>query len=193
MSIEFINWYRIYPAIIWGIYINWRVSVRPSSAGLRNVHFLICILVLDINSQHLGNICQLAGISVPPSGAGLGNMSGQECTFSYMYTCIGYKLPTFGEYMLVGGFLCALRAQGWVICLVRNVHFLLCIPDNFPPDKFPYGQLSPGQVPLVGKHLKRTSPPRTTSPRTSSPRTSSTSDQTYSLTLRPKGAQKPSN
>ena len=32
----------------------------------------------------------------------LGNMSGQECTFSYMYTCIGYKLPTFGEYMLVG-------------------------------------------------------------------------------------------
>ena len=47
----------------------------------------------------------------------LGNMSGQECTFSYMYTCIGYKLPTFGECMLVGGFLCALRAQGWGICL----------------------------------------------------------------------------
>ena len=57
-----------------------------------------------------------------PSGAGLGNMSGQECTFSNMYTCIGYKLPTFGEYMLVGGFLCALRAQGWGICLVRDVH-----------------------------------------------------------------------
>ena len=32
-----------------------------------------------------------------PSGAGLGNISGQECTFSYMYTCIGYKLPTFSE------------------------------------------------------------------------------------------------
>ena len=86
-----------------------------------------------------------------PSGAGLGNISGQECTFSYMYTCIGYKLPTFGEYMLVGGFLCALRAQGWVICLVRNVHFLLCIPDNFTADKFPFGQLPPGQVPLPGK------------------------------------------
>ena len=41
-----------------------------------------------------------------PSGAGLGNISGQECTFSYMYTCIRYKLPTFGEYMLVGGFVC---------------------------------------------------------------------------------------
>ena len=62
-----------------------------------------------------------------PSGAGLGNMSGQECTFSYMYTCIGYKLPTFGECMSVGGFLCALRAQGWGIFLVRNVHFLICI------------------------------------------------------------------
>ena len=119
MSVEFINWYWIYSTDIWGMYVIWRVSVRPS-------------------------------------GAGLGNISGQECTFSYMYTCIGYKLPTFGEYMLVWGFLCALRAQGWVICLVRNVHFLLCIPDNFPPDNFPYGQLPPGQVPLVGKRLKRT-------------------------------------
>ena len=108
MSVEFINWYWIYSANIWGIYVIWRVSVRPS-------------------------------------GAGLGNISGQECTFSYMYTCIGYKLPTFGEYMLVGGFLCALRAQGWGICLVRNVHFLICIPDNFPPDKFHFGQVPPGQ------------------------------------------------
>ena len=133
-------YYWIYSANIWGMYVIWRVSVRPS-------------------------------------GAGLGNISGQECTFSYMYTCIGYKLPTFGEYMLVGGFLCALRAQGWGICLVRNVHFLICIPDkfppdkfpfgqvplwtsssldNFPPDKFPFGQVPPGQVPLEGKHLKRT-------------------------------------
>merc|ERR1712001_309317 len=64
MSVEFINWYWIYSANIWGMYIIWRVSVRPA-------------------------------------GAGLGNISGQECTFSYMYTCIGYKLPTFGEYMYV--------------------------------------------------------------------------------------------
>merc|ERR1719222_1329411 len=40
---------------------------------------------------------------------------------------IGYKLPTFQECMSVGGFLCALRAQGWGMCLVRNVHFLMCI------------------------------------------------------------------
>ena len=43
MSVEFINWYWIYSANIWGMYVIWRVSVRPS-------------------------------------GAGLGNMSGQECT-----------------------------------------------------------------------------------------------------------------
>ena len=79
LLITVLNWYWIYSANIWGMCVIWRVSVRPS-------------------------------------GAGLGNISGQECTFSYMYTCIGYKLPTFGEYMLVGGFLCALRAQGWGIC-----------------------------------------------------------------------------
>ena len=49
MSVEFINWYWIYSASIWGMYVIWRVSVRPS-------------------------------------GAGLVNMSCQECTFSYMYT-----------------------------------------------------------------------------------------------------------
>ena len=54
MSVEFINWYWIYSANIWGMYVIWRVSVRPS-------------------------------------GAGLGNMSGQECTFSFM--CTG-QLPT---------------------------------------------------------------------------------------------------
>ena len=74
-----------------------------------------------------------------PSGAGLGNMFGQECTFSYMYTCIGYKLPTFGDYMLVGGFLCALRPQGWGICLVNR---------QVPGGQFPPGQVTwPGSCP----------------------------------------------
>ena len=81
--------------------------------------------------------------------------------------------------MSVRVFLWTLWAQGWGICLVRNVHFLICILvldtncqqappgqvplwtssslDNFPPDKFPFGQLPPGQVPLASKHLKRTS------------------------------------
>ena len=41
------------------------VSVRPSGAGLRNVHFLVCLLVLDINCQLLGSICQLEGFCAP--------------------------------------------------------------------------------------------------------------------------------
>ena len=44
-----------------------------------------------------------------------------------IYIDIGYILPTFGECTSFGGFLCALRAQGWGIFLVRNVHFLICI------------------------------------------------------------------
>merc|ERR1712001_562959 len=111
ISVEFIYWYWIYSANIWGMYVIWRVSVRPSSAGV-------------------------------------GNISGQECTFSYMYSCIGYKLPTFGEYMLVGGFLCALRAQGWVICLVRNVHFLI---SSCPGGTCPKWNLSGGN--LSGIHI----------------------------------------
>ena len=50
----------------------------------------------------------------------------EECTFSYLSTCIGYKLPTFGEYMSVGGFLCALRAQGWEIWVSRQLSEIFC-------------------------------------------------------------------
>ena len=96
-------------------------------------------------------------VSVRPSGAGLGNMSGQECTFSYMYTG---QIPP-GQVPL---------------------------RTSAPVDKFQFGQFPPGKVPLEGKHLKRTS-----SPRTSSPWTMYIPDMTYSPTLRPKGAQKPSN
>merc|ERR1719490_429359 len=95
-------------------------------------------------AANIWGVCVGWGVSVRPSGAGLGSMSGRECTFSYMYTCIGYKLPTSSP-----------RTSAPL--------------DKFPPDKFPYGQLSPGQVPLASKHLKRTTSPRTTSPRTSSP------------------------
>ena len=31
-----------------GVYVSWRVSVRPLGAGLVNDHFVICILILDI-------------------------------------------------------------------------------------------------------------------------------------------------
>ena len=45
----YIYLYWIFVANIWGIYVTRRVSVRPSGAGLGNVHFLyIYIFVLDI-------------------------------------------------------------------------------------------------------------------------------------------------
>ena len=47
-------------------------------------------------------------------------------TLDHMSTCIGYKLPTFGEYMSVGGFLCALRAQGWEIWVSRQLSEIFC-------------------------------------------------------------------
>ena len=47
-------------------------------------------------------------VSVRHSGAG----SGKVIFLIYIYICIGYFLPTFGEYMSLGGFLCALRARG---------------------------------------------------------------------------------
>ena len=48
--------------ILWGIYVSWRVSVRPSGAKLRNVHVVICvsihIFLLDICCQNLEVIWQ---------------------------------------------------------------------------------------------------------------------------------------
>ena len=43
----------------------WRVSVRPSGAGLENVHFLEYTFVLDIHCQQLGKMCQLEGVCAP--------------------------------------------------------------------------------------------------------------------------------
>ena len=80
-------------------------------------------------------------------------------------------------------------------------------PDNFPPDKFPYGQLPPGQVPLADIFPNPAPEGRTeTLQLTYIPQMLAVyiqykytykkmyiTDQTYSPTLRPKGAQKPSN
>ena len=56
----------------------------------------------------------------------------RKCT---LHTNIGYKLPTFGEYMSAVGFLCALRAQGWG----KTSSWV----DNFPADNFLGGTTSP--------------------------------------------------
>ena len=83
----------------------WRVSERPSGAGLENVHFLEYTFVLDIHYQQLGKMCQLEGVCAP-FGRGVG-----ECPFSRIYICIEFTLPKIGEYVSVGGCLCALRAR----------------------------------------------------------------------------------
>ena len=57
MSVEFIYLYWIYCANNWGIYVSWRVSVRPSGAGLGNVHFLKNKFVLDIYLSHIVMCC----------------------------------------------------------------------------------------------------------------------------------------
>ena len=66
----------------------------------------ICLFVLDICCQHLGNTCQLE-IFCAPFGRRV-----RECIFCNEYICIRYMLPRFGGYMSVGGFPCALWAQG---------------------------------------------------------------------------------
>ena len=37
-----------------GVYVSLRVSMRPSAAGLVNVHLVICILVLDVYCKQTG-------------------------------------------------------------------------------------------------------------------------------------------
>ena len=45
MPVEYMNWYRIYTANNWGIYVSWRLSVRPGAggAGSENVNYVIYI------------------------------------------------------------------------------------------------------------------------------------------------------
>ena len=42
---KYIYLYWIYAANIWGKYVSWWVSLRPSGAKLRNVHFVICLYI----------------------------------------------------------------------------------------------------------------------------------------------------
>ena len=62
------------------------VSVRPSGAGLRNVHFLLCILILDINCQIFGEYMSAGGFLC----AGLGNIHFVICILEIH---IGHKPP----------------------------------------------------------------------------------------------------
>ena len=97
-----------------------------------------------------------------PSGAGLGNMSGQECTFSYMYTG---QIPP-GQVPLrtsapVDKFQFGQFPPGQVPLRTSSPRTSSpgrqaskkdkFPPDNFPPDKFPPDKFHFGQVPTRGK------------------------------------------
>ena len=69
--------------------------MRPSGAGLENVHFLEYTFVLDIYCQQLGKMCQLEGVC-----AQFGRRV-PEGTFSRI--CIKHTLPTIAECWSVGG------------------------------------------------------------------------------------------
>ena len=45
--------------------VSCRVSVRPSGAGMGNIHFRIYMLALNISCQHLGDECKLEGFCAP--------------------------------------------------------------------------------------------------------------------------------
>ena len=99
--------------------------MRPSGAGLGNLNFEEYTVILDIHCQQLGNMCQLN-----------------------IYICIGYILPTFGICTSFGGFLCALRAQGWGICLVRNP--LTVVPSQRASDSCLHWRLISDSCLLTG-------------------------------------------
>ena len=120
----------------WGIFL------------VRNVHFfLICIhTCIRYKLPTFGEYMLVGGFVC----AGLGNMSGQECTFSYMYTCIGYKLPTSSPRTSapVDKCPCGQVPPGQVP--LRTTSPRTSSPgrqaskkDNFPPDKFHFGQVPP--------------------------------------------------
>ena len=78
VSVEYIYLYWIYSANIWGIYENWRVSVRPSGAGFgkRWIGDHVSVEYMYLYWIYFANILGIFDswrVSVRPSGAGLGN------------------------------------------------------------------------------------------------------------------------
>ena len=94
VSAEYIYLYWIYSANNSGIYGSWRVSVRPSGAGLgKTCVSWIYIFVLDIFCQHLGDIWQLEGVCAP-----FGRWAGKQKNikkFPWCQIVRGVKLSVF--------------------------------------------------------------------------------------------------
>ena len=107
--------------------------------------FLIYIFVLDICSQHLGNICQLEGFCTPF------RHKVKKCTFCnisfyiYIYLYWIYAANIWRTYMSIEFIYCS-RAQ---LSRGPTVHFFRA--DNWAPDSWAPGPNCPGpNCPLFG-------------------------------------------
>ena len=81
-----------------------------------NLYFVIFIFVFRFEEYMSVVFIYIGIVYIIPTIEGnvsiRGFLCAQECTFGDIYICIGYICcQYFGEYMSVGGFLCALRAQ----------------------------------------------------------------------------------
>ena len=86
--------------------------MRPSGAGLENVHFLEYTFVSDIHIANNWGKCVSWRVSVRPSGAGWENVHFLEYTFVLDIHC--QHLEKMCQF---GGCLWALRARGWRMCI----------------------------------------------------------------------------
>merc|ERR1711951_113285 len=82
---------RSYNFNTWGMNVSCRVSVRPSGAGMGNIHFRIYMLALNISCQHLGDECKFKGFCAP-----YGRRVG-EYTFLNIYVGIEYIIQQWGD------------------------------------------------------------------------------------------------
>ena len=90
LSAEYICWYWIYHAKSWGMNVSWTVSVRPSGAGMENIHFDIRI---DMKSNSLEHCTQLEAfvsiVYIMPTIR-------ENISWWNIYIDNGYILPTLG-------------------------------------------------------------------------------------------------
>ena len=103
-----IFWYLqyIYLYSIWGIHVSWIHILVLDTCYEMHIFNIYIYLYWIYAANILGDTCQLEVFCAP-----FGRRA-RECTFCNIYICIRYMRPTFGGYMSVGGFLCALWAQG---------------------------------------------------------------------------------
>ena len=130
--------------------------MRPSGAGLENVHFLEYTFVLDIHCQHLGKMCQFGGCLSALRARGWRMCIFENIHLYWIYIannwgkCVSlegvcapfrrgfgecafsriYTLPTIGENVSVGWCLCAIQVRECTFSRICIEHTLPTIGEN---------------------------------------------------------------